>query len=78
MVLDNMFMGEVCTIKRPESTLLYHRIPHNFESFDIKVAFLYLCKEKNNWFQTSECVIYLPQRGFSLDLSPPPKTVGHK
>lgn len=37
-VLDNMFMGGVCNIKRPRSTLLYHRIPHNFESFDIKVG----------------------------------------
>ncbi|KAM8872523.1 complement component C6 [Synchiropus picturatus] len=37
-VLDNMFMGESCTIKRPASTLLYHRIPHNFESFNIKVG----------------------------------------
>ncbi|XP_068190258.1 complement component C6 [Antennarius striatus] len=39
-VLDNMFMGESCRLKRPQSTLLYHRIPHNFESFDIKVGVL--------------------------------------
>lgn len=77
-MLDNMFMGEVCTIKRPESTLLYHRIPHNFESFDIKVVFLYLCKEQNNWCETSERIICVMQRGFSLGLSPSPKTVGHK
>ncbi|XP_061657872.1 complement component C6 isoform X1 [Syngnathoides biaculeatus] len=38
VVLDNMFMGGSCIIRRPESTLLYHRIPHNFESFDIKVG----------------------------------------
>ncbi|XP_049593607.1 complement component C6 isoform X3 [Syngnathus scovelli] len=37
-VLDNMFMGGNCIIKRPQSTLLYHRIPHNFESFEIKVG----------------------------------------
>ncbi|XP_042365162.1 complement component C6 isoform X1 [Plectropomus leopardus] len=37
-VLDNMFMGGSCIIRRPQSTLLYHRIPHNFESFDIKVG----------------------------------------
>ncbi|XP_053195648.1 complement component C6 [Scomber japonicus] len=37
-VLDNMFMGGSCIIKRPQSTLLYHRIPHNFESFEIKVG----------------------------------------
>uniref|UniRef100_A0AAQ4PMH9 Complement component 6, duplicate 2 n=1 Tax=Gasterosteus aculeatus aculeatus TaxID=481459 RepID=A0AAQ4PMH9_GASAC len=37
-VLDNMFMGGSCIIRRPPSTLLYHRIPHNFESFDIKVG----------------------------------------
>uniref|UniRef100_A0A3Q3WFD4 Uncharacterized protein n=1 Tax=Mola mola TaxID=94237 RepID=A0A3Q3WFD4_MOLML len=40
-VLDNMFMGGVCTIRRPQSTLLYHRIPNNFESFDIKVVILF-------------------------------------
>lgn len=39
-VLDNMFMGGSCNIRRPRSTLLYHRIPHNFESFDIKVGVL--------------------------------------
>ncbi|XP_057674285.1 complement component C6 isoform X1 [Corythoichthys intestinalis] len=37
-VLDNMFMGGSCIIRRPPSTLLYHRIPHNFENFDIKVG----------------------------------------
>ncbi|XP_033502624.2 complement component C6 isoform X2 [Epinephelus lanceolatus] len=37
-VLDNMFMGGTCTIKRPPTTLLYHRIPHNFENFEIKVG----------------------------------------
>uniref|UniRef100_A0A2I4CN39 Complement component C6 n=1 Tax=Austrofundulus limnaeus TaxID=52670 RepID=A0A2I4CN39_AUSLI len=39
-VLDNMFMGGTCTIRRPESTLLYHRVPHNFKTFDIKVGVL--------------------------------------
>ncbi|XP_034047517.1 complement component C6 [Thalassophryne amazonica] len=37
-VLDNMFMGGSCIVRRPRNTLLYHRIPHNFESFDIKVG----------------------------------------
>ncbi|XP_019739061.1 complement component C6 isoform X1 [Hippocampus comes] len=37
-VLDNMFMGGSCIIRRPPSTLLYHRIPHNFESFDIQAG----------------------------------------
>ncbi|KAM9338385.1 complement component C6 [Symphorus nematophorus] len=37
-VLDNMFMGGVCNIKRPRNTVLYHRVPHNFASFDIKAA----------------------------------------
>ncbi|XP_075993065.1 complement component C6 [Genypterus blacodes] len=37
-VLDNMFMGGSCTIRRPASTLLYHRVPHNFETFDIKAG----------------------------------------
>ncbi|XP_068588511.1 complement component C6 [Cebidichthys violaceus] len=37
-VLDNMFMGGSCIIRRPPSTLLYHRVPHNFDSFDIKVG----------------------------------------
>ncbi|KAM6901408.1 complement component C6 isoform 1-T2 [Lycodopsis pacificus] len=37
-VLDNMFMGGSCIIRRPPTTLLYHRVPHNFESFDIKVG----------------------------------------
>ncbi|XP_044030054.1 complement component C6 isoform X1 [Siniperca chuatsi] len=37
-VLDNMFMGGSCNIRRPPTTLLYHRVPHNFESFDIKVG----------------------------------------
>uniref|UniRef100_A0A1A7WWC9 Complement component 6 n=2 Tax=Iconisemion striatum TaxID=60296 RepID=A0A1A7WWC9_9TELE len=37
-VLDNMFMGGSCIIRRPESTLLYHRVPHNFKSLDIKVG----------------------------------------
>ncbi|XP_030290706.1 complement component C6 [Sparus aurata] len=39
-VLDNMFMGESCDIRRPGSTLLYHRIPHNFETFNITVGTL--------------------------------------
>lgn len=39
-VLDNMFMGGSCVIRRPPTTLLYHRIPHNFQSFDIKVGAL--------------------------------------
>ncbi|XP_061590499.1 complement component C6 isoform X1 [Cololabis saira] len=37
-VLDNMFMGGSCIIRRPPTTLLYHRIPHNFETFEIKVG----------------------------------------
>ncbi|KAF3848775.1 hypothetical protein F7725_015272 [Dissostichus mawsoni] len=37
-VLDNMFFGGSCIIKRPPNTLLYHRIPQNFESFEIKVG----------------------------------------
>lgn len=37
-VLDNMFMGGSCIIRRPQSTLLYHRVPHNFKTFDIKVG----------------------------------------
>ncbi|XP_038136581.1 complement component C6 isoform X1 [Cyprinodon tularosa] len=40
VVLDNMFMGGSCVIRRPQSTLLYHRVPHNFETFDIKVGVL--------------------------------------
>uniref|UniRef100_A0A7N8YN75 Complement component 6, duplicate 1 n=1 Tax=Mastacembelus armatus TaxID=205130 RepID=A0A7N8YN75_9TELE len=39
-VLDNMFMGGSCIIRRPLSTLLYHRVPHNFETFDIKVVLI--------------------------------------
>uniref|UniRef100_A0A669CJW5 Complement component 6, duplicate 1 n=1 Tax=Oreochromis niloticus TaxID=8128 RepID=A0A669CJW5_ORENI len=35
-VLDNMFMGGTCVIERPPSTLLYHRVPHNFETLKIK------------------------------------------
>uniref|UniRef100_A0A8C5H010 Complement component C6 n=1 Tax=Gouania willdenowi TaxID=441366 RepID=A0A8C5H010_GOUWI len=37
-VLDNTFMGGSCTVKRPRSTLLYHRVPHNFKDFEIKVG----------------------------------------
>lgn len=37
-VLDNKFMGGSCAIRRPESTLLYHRVPNNFKTFDIKVS----------------------------------------
>uniref|UniRef100_A0A667XBJ2 Complement component 6, duplicate 2 n=2 Tax=Myripristis murdjan TaxID=586833 RepID=A0A667XBJ2_9TELE len=37
-VLDNMFMGGACIIRRPKKSLLYHRVPHNFESFEIKVG----------------------------------------
>ncbi|CAB1455493.1 unnamed protein product [Pleuronectes platessa] len=37
-VLDNMFMGGSCVIRRPPTILLYHRVPHNFEKFDIKVG----------------------------------------
>lgn len=37
-VLDNMFMGGACNIARPRQTVLYHRIPHNFETFDVKAA----------------------------------------
>lgn len=36
-VLDNMFMGGTCNIKRPPTKLLYYRVPYNFQSFDIKV-----------------------------------------
>uniref|UniRef100_A0A3Q1EX49 Complement component C6-like n=1 Tax=Acanthochromis polyacanthus TaxID=80966 RepID=A0A3Q1EX49_9TELE len=34
-----MFMGGSCIIKRPRSTLLYHRVPYNFKDFEIKVVF---------------------------------------
>ncbi|XP_008303564.1 complement component C6-like, partial [Stegastes partitus] len=37
-VLDNMFMGGSCIIRRPKTTLLYHRVPYNFENFEIKVG----------------------------------------
>ncbi|XP_063334981.1 complement component C6 [Pelmatolapia mariae] len=37
-VLDNMFMGGTCVIERPPSTLLYHRVPYNFETLKIKVG----------------------------------------
>uniref|UniRef100_A0A3Q1EY41 Complement component C6-like n=1 Tax=Acanthochromis polyacanthus TaxID=80966 RepID=A0A3Q1EY41_9TELE len=37
--MDNMFMGGSCIIKRPRSTLLYHRVPYNFKDFEIKVVF---------------------------------------
>lgn len=40
-VLDNMFMGGICNIKRPLNTQLYHRVPHNFETFNIKVVLLF-------------------------------------
>ncbi|KAM9841146.1 complement component C6 [Aulostomus maculatus] len=39
-VLDHTFMGASCVIRRPRSTLLYHRVPYNFDSFDIKVGVL--------------------------------------
>uniref|UniRef100_A0A665WPL3 Complement component 6 n=1 Tax=Echeneis naucrates TaxID=173247 RepID=A0A665WPL3_ECHNA len=38
-VLDNTFMGEACIIKRPKDTNLYHRVPYNFQNFDIQVGF---------------------------------------
>lgn len=34
-VLDNTFMGPQCEIRRPPETLLYHRMSHNFKSFEI-------------------------------------------
>lgn len=34
-----MFMGSECNLRRPPTTTLYHRIPHNFANFDIKVRF---------------------------------------
>lgn len=37
-VLDNTFMGGECVIRRPPDTLLYHRVSHNFKSFDIKAG----------------------------------------
>ncbi|CAG5867193.1 unnamed protein product [Menidia menidia] len=37
-VLDNMFMGGNCIIKRPPTYNTYHRIPHNFEKFEMKVG----------------------------------------
>lgn len=37
-MLDNMFMGGTCVIERPPSTLLYHRVPYNFETLKIKVG----------------------------------------
>uniref|UniRef100_A0A8D0DE17 Complement component 6, duplicate 2 n=1 Tax=Sander lucioperca TaxID=283035 RepID=A0A8D0DE17_SANLU len=48
-VLDNMFMGGSCNIKRPRSTTLYHRIPHNFESFEIKVVLLFVTINYKVW-----------------------------
>lgn len=39
-VLDNMFMGGNCIIRRPLSRLLYHRVPHNFDTFNITVGVL--------------------------------------
>ena len=47
-VLDNMFMGGSCIIRRPPTILLYHRVPHNFEKFDIKVVFwMFDCRGSN-------------------------------
>ncbi|XP_029024265.1 complement component C6 [Betta splendens] len=37
-VIDNMFMGEICNIKRPEKSLVYQRIPYNFDKFDLEVG----------------------------------------
>ncbi|CAL8276430.1 unnamed protein product [Merluccius merluccius] len=38
-VLNNRFMGGgECTVKRPQSTNIYYRAPHNFEHFEIKVG----------------------------------------
>ncbi|KAI9999372.1 hypothetical protein NQD34_018265 [Periophthalmus magnuspinnatus] len=37
-VLDNNFMGPECVIRRPPETQLYHRMPHNFNSFEIKAG----------------------------------------
>ncbi|KAM4528422.1 complement component C6 isoform 1-T3 [Odontesthes bonariensis] len=37
-VLDNMFMGGTCTIRRPRNFNTYYRIPHNMESFEMKVG----------------------------------------
>lgn len=34
-VLDNTFMGPQCELRRPPETLLYHRMSHNFKSFEI-------------------------------------------
>uniref|UniRef100_A0A667XCL8 Complement component 6, duplicate 2 n=1 Tax=Myripristis murdjan TaxID=586833 RepID=A0A667XCL8_9TELE len=47
-VLDNMFMGGACIIRRPKKSLLYHRVPHNFESFEIKVLLdvYWICDSK--------------------------------
>ncbi|KAJ0057639.1 hypothetical protein NL108_011581, partial [Boleophthalmus pectinirostris] len=39
-VLDNNFMGPQCEIRRPPNTLLYHRVPHNLNSFEIKASHL--------------------------------------
>uniref|UniRef100_A0A8C5FIW5 Complement component 6, duplicate 1 n=1 Tax=Gadus morhua TaxID=8049 RepID=A0A8C5FIW5_GADMO len=42
-VLNNRFMGEgKCDVKRPPSILLYYRMPHNFEDFEIKVNHAYM------------------------------------
>ncbi|XP_072309417.1 complement component C6-like [Eucyclogobius newberryi] len=37
-VLDNNFMGPECVVRRPPNTTLYHRVSHNFKSFEIKAG----------------------------------------
>lgn len=58
-----MFMGGSCNIKRPPTTLLYHRVPYNFEIFDIKVILLrpdctslFVIRNRKSWV----CFLLLP------------------
>lgn len=47
-------MGGICNIKRPLNTQLRHRVPHNFETFEIKVVLLGPTYNTSTAFQLSE------------------------
>uniref|UniRef100_A0A8C6U7J1 Sushi domain-containing protein n=1 Tax=Neogobius melanostomus TaxID=47308 RepID=A0A8C6U7J1_9GOBI len=50
-VLDNTFMGPECEIRRPPETLLYHRMSHNFKSFEILAR--PVLTRSHNWLMSS-------------------------
>ncbi|XP_029371389.1 complement component C6 [Echeneis naucrates] len=68
-VLDNTFMGEACIIKRPKDTNLYHRVPYNFQNFDIQVGDVQDFSTRPEDLHTESITVNTPRSSSSVKTS---------